>query len=152
MSSSLSMSVAMASEPGISCSSCLSLSAERAARMTVAPFRERSQARRKTDAARGSRDDGDFILDLHGGSQTCRIKIEVFNQRAGISRKLYPAISLQMRLCYFPRLDELREQRDIALSDFDRSNRPNRHFGLWPKAGFALSAAFGSKRARAAKS
>ena len=37
-----------------------------------------------------------------------------------------------MRQCYFPRLDELREQRDIALSDFDRFNRPNRHFGLWP--------------------
>ncbi len=87
---------------------------------------------RKTDAARGSRDDGDFILDLHGGILTCWIKIEVFNQRAGLSRKLYPAISLQMRLCYCPRLDELREQRDIALSDFDRSNRPNRHFGFWP--------------------
>jgi len=41
-------------------------------------------------------------------------------------------LTLQMRQCYFPRLDELREQRDIALSDFDRFNRPNRHFGLWP--------------------
>ncbi len=45
--------------------------------MTVAPFPGKKPGERKTDAARGSRDDGDFILDLHGGILTwqCGIKL-----------------------------------------------------------------------------